>query len=101
MPALKRFHVGMVYMLVDDHRPPRFHVVESDFQVLARTNTGSTVGEPVFHVFDAIAHFEWRLIAERTKSGTAVARLRGERLVPLHSGFDRLAPNRARSGKLG
>jgi len=25
----------------------------------------------------------------------------GTLLVPLHSGFDRLAPNRARSGKLG
>jgi hypothetical protein len=35
--------------------------------------------ELVFHVFGAIAHFERRLIAERTKDGIASARARGKR----------------------
>ena len=34
-------------------------------------------GEFVFHVFGAIAHFERRLIAERTRDGIAAARKRG------------------------
>jgi DNA invertase Pin-like site-specific DNA recombinase len=38
-----------------------------------------TPGELVFHVFGAIAHFERRLIAERTKDGIAAARARGKR----------------------
>jgi DNA invertase Pin-like site-specific DNA recombinase len=33
----------------------------------------------IFHVFGAIAHFERRLIAERTKDGIAAARARGKR----------------------
>ena len=36
-----------------------------------RLDTGSAAGEPVFHVFGAIAHFERRLIAERTNGGAA------------------------------
>jgi len=44
-----------------------------------RIDTGSAAGEPVFHVFGAIAHFERRLIAERTKDGVAAARARGKR----------------------
>jgi DNA invertase Pin-like site-specific DNA recombinase len=39
----------------------------------------SAAGELVFHVFGAIAHFERRLIAERTKDGIAAARARGKR----------------------
>jgi DNA invertase Pin-like site-specific DNA recombinase len=42
-------------------------------------DTNSAAGELVFHVFGAIAHFEWRLIAERTKDGIAAARARGKR----------------------
>ncbi len=42
-------------------------------------NTASAAGELVFHVFGAIAHFERRLIAERTKEGIAAARARGKR----------------------
>ena len=34
-----------------------------------RIDTNSAAGELVFHVFGAIAHFERRLIAERTKDG--------------------------------
>ena len=43
-----------------------------------KLDTGSAAGELVFHVFGAIAHFERRLIAERTRDGIA-ARARGRR----------------------
>jgi DNA invertase Pin-like site-specific DNA recombinase len=42
-------------------------------------DTSSAAGELIFHVFGAIAHFERRLIAERTKDGIAAARARGKR----------------------
>ena len=44
-----------------------------------RIDTSSAAGELVFHVFGAIAHFERRLIAERTKDGIIAARARGKR----------------------
>jgi DNA invertase Pin-like site-specific DNA recombinase len=44
-----------------------------------RLNTSSAAGELVFHVFGAIAHFERRLIVERTRDGIAAARARGSR----------------------
>jgi DNA invertase Pin-like site-specific DNA recombinase len=44
-----------------------------------KIDTASAAGELVFHVFGAIAHFERRLIAERTKDGVAAARARGKR----------------------
>jgi len=44
-----------------------------------KIDTTSAAGELVFHVFGAIAHFERRLIAERTKDGIAAARVRGKR----------------------
>lgn len=44
-----------------------------------RLGTSSAAGELVFQVFDAIAHFERRLIAERTKDGIAAARAKGRR----------------------
>ena len=43
-------------------------------------DTSSAAGELVFHVFGAIAHFERRLIAERTRDGIAAARKRGRSL---------------------
>jgi DNA invertase Pin-like site-specific DNA recombinase len=43
-----------------------------------RIDTNSAAGELVFHVFGAIAHFERRLIAERTKDGIAAARPKGK-----------------------
>jgi DNA invertase Pin-like site-specific DNA recombinase len=43
-----------------------------------KIDTGSAAGELVFHVFEAIAHFERRFIAERTKDGIAAARVRGK-----------------------
>jgi DNA invertase Pin-like site-specific DNA recombinase len=42
-----------------------------------RLDTSSASGELVFHVFGAIAHFERRLIVERTQDGLAAARARG------------------------
>jgi len=42
-----------------------------------RIDTTSAAGELVFHVFGAIAHFERRLISERTKDGLASARKHG------------------------
>jgi DNA invertase Pin-like site-specific DNA recombinase len=44
-----------------------------------RLDTASAAGELVFHVFGAIAHFERRLIVERTRDGIAAARARGAR----------------------
>lgn len=44
-----------------------------------RRDTGSAAGELVLHVFGAIAHFERRLIAERTRDGIAAARAEGRR----------------------
>jgi DNA invertase Pin-like site-specific DNA recombinase len=45
-----------------------------------KIDTSSAAGELVFHVFGAIAHFERRLIAERTKDGINAARLKGKKL---------------------
>ena len=42
-----------------------------------RLDTSSAAGELVFHVFGAIAHFERRLVSERTRDGIAAARKRG------------------------
>src|SRR5207342_1566757 len=44
-----------------------------------RIDTTSAAGELVFHVFGAIAHFERRLIAERTRDGIAAARAEGRK----------------------
>lgn len=43
-----------------------------------RLDTSSAAGELVFHVFGAIAHFERRLIVERTRDGIDAARARGK-----------------------
>lgn len=43
-----------------------------------KLDTTSAAGELVFHVFGAIAHFERRLISERTKDGLAAAAARGK-----------------------
>lgn len=34
MPVLQRFGAVSVRMYADDHRPPHFHIVAPDFQVL-------------------------------------------------------------------
>ena len=45
-----------------------------------KIDTSSAAGELIFHVFGAIAHFERRLISERTKDGLKAAKLRGKKL---------------------
>ncbi len=44
-----------------------------------KLDTSSAAVELVFHVFGAIAHFERRLISERTRDGIAAARKRGKK----------------------
>jgi DNA invertase Pin-like site-specific DNA recombinase len=44
-----------------------------------KIDTGSAAGELIFHVFAAIAHFERRLIAERTRDGITAARAEGRK----------------------
>ena len=36
MPTIQRFGAAKLCMYADDHRPPHFHVVGPDFQVLVR-----------------------------------------------------------------
>ena len=36
MPTLQRFGAVSVRVYADDHRPPHFHIVAPDFQVLVR-----------------------------------------------------------------
>ena len=36
MPTIQRFGSVLLRMYVDDHRPPHFHIVSADFQVLVR-----------------------------------------------------------------
>jgi hypothetical protein len=36
MPVLRRLGAVSVRMYADDHRPPHFHIVAPDFQVLVR-----------------------------------------------------------------
>jgi hypothetical protein len=36
MPTLKRFGAISVRMYADDHRPPHFHIVGPDFEVIVR-----------------------------------------------------------------
>ena len=57
---------------VEDLKRSGIHLVSLE----ERTGTTSAAGELVFHVFGAIAHFERRLIAERTRVGIAAARRR-------------------------
>lgn len=43
MPSLKRFGSVTVRMYADDHRPPHFHIVGTDFQVLVRLSDLSII----------------------------------------------------------
>ncbi len=36
MPVLQRFGTVSIRMYADDHRPPHFHIVSPDFQVLVQ-----------------------------------------------------------------
>ena len=67
---------------VESLKVSRIHLVSLE----ERIDTTSAAGELVFHVFGAIAHFERRLISERTRDGIAAAKRRGKRpgRPPLH-----------------
>jgi DNA invertase Pin-like site-specific DNA recombinase len=78
-----------------------------------KLDTSSAAGELVFHVFGALAQFERRLIAERTRDGMNAARAKGSRpgrpplnsekleaaLLLVKGGMSptKAAPNRART----
>ncbi len=51
---------------VDDLKAREINLISLE----ERIDTTSAAGELVFHVFGAIAHFERRLISERTKEGS-------------------------------
>ena len=59
---------------VENLRKRRIHLISLE----ERIDTTSAAGELIFHVFGAIAHFERRLISERTRDGIAAARKRGK-----------------------
>jgi DNA invertase Pin-like site-specific DNA recombinase len=58
-----------------------------------KIDTSSAAGELVFHVFGAIAQFERRLIAERTRDGMNAARAQGSK--PGRPGLDKEKLNAA------
>lgn len=58
---------------VDDLNARKINLISLEEQI----DTTSAAGELVFHVFGAIAHFERRLISERTKDGLINARRHG------------------------
>ena len=58
---------------VDDLNARKINLISLE----ERIDTTSVAGELVFHVFGAIAHFERRLISERTKDGLINARKHG------------------------
>ena len=60
---------------VDELRDRQVNLISLEEKI----DTTSAAGELIFHVFGAIAHFERRLIAERTKDGLARARKRGRK----------------------
>ena len=64
---------SMLLETVDDLKARGIHLLSLE----ERLDTSSAAGELVFHVFGAIAHFERRLISERTRDGIAAARKRG------------------------
>jgi DNA invertase Pin-like site-specific DNA recombinase len=44
-----------------------------------KIDTSSAAGELIFHVFGSVAHFERRLISERTRDGIVAARAKGKK----------------------
>ena len=70
---LDRVSLRELLETVDTLRVRGIHLVGLE----ERLDTSSAADELVFHVFGAIAHFERRLISERTRDGIAAARKRG------------------------
>ena len=76
MPTLQRFGSVSVRMYADDHRPPHFHIVAPDFQVLVRISdlsviAGEATGKQIAEALEwARAHREllalrWAELNER------------------------------------
>ena len=65
---------------VDDLKAREINLISLE----ERIDTTSAAGELVFHVLGAIAHFERRLISERTKDGLINARKHGRALGDRH-----------------
>ena len=61
--------------VVDMLKERRIHFLSLEDKI----DTSSAAGELIFHIFGAIAHFERRLIGERTKDGLAAAKAKGRR----------------------
>ncbi len=65
MPTLQRFGSVSVRMYADDHRPPHFHIVAPDFQVLVRISdlsviAGEATGKQIAEALEwAQAHREF------------------------------------------
>lgn len=69
--------------IVEDLKERGIHLVSLEEEV----DTPSAAGELVFHVFGAIAHFERRLIAERTRDGQEARQEAGTTAAPRREGF--------------
>ena len=92
--ALKALHAGDTLMVWRLDRLGRSlaHLIETvtglrergvAFRSLTEAlDTTSAAGELIFHVFGAMAHFERRLIVERTRAGLDAAKRRGTKLGP-------------------
>jgi hypothetical protein len=76
MPTLQRFGAVSIRMYADDHRPPHFHVVGPDFQMLVKIDDLSVIAGTGRHsqVAKALAWAEhnremlamkWRELVER------------------------------------
>ena len=81
---------------VDDLKTRGIHLVSLE----ERLDTSSAAAELMFHVFGSFAHFERRLISERTRDGIAAARKRGRtpgrRAARPGDGFRRSETHRGR-----
>ena len=60
---------------VDDLKAREIHLVSIEKHL----DTSCAAGKLIFHVFGAVAHFERRLISERSRDGITAARRRGRR----------------------
>ncbi len=83
---------------IEDLKQRGIHLVSLEEKI----DTASAAGELVFHVFGAIAHFERRLIAERTRDGIAAAmktQCTGEQLE-FHALGRRLVTGRFDGGRI-
>ncbi len=77
MPVLQRFSAVTLRMYADDHRPPHFHIVGPDFQVLVRISDFTVIAGDArqSQIAEALAWarqhedilvLEWMKLNERT-----------------------------------